>query len=79
MAWLTFKGVLINLDNVKHFEVAENSRYVAVHYVNDRNPLLLPFNSPEEAQKWLKAVELLFKAVIKTSIVDANVDFSKLN
>jgi hypothetical protein len=73
------KGVLINLDNVKHFEKTESSRYIAVYYLNDPNPLLLPFDSPAEAHKWFDVLRLLFKAHLKTKVVDANVDLSKLN
>ena len=79
MAWLEVKGILINLENVKHFETSKDSRYVAVHFLRDPTPLLLPFDSAEQAKEWLEAVSVFLKAELKEKVLKANFDFSKLN
>ncbi|WP_457567896.1 hypothetical protein [Desulfurobacterium sp.] len=79
MAWLQVKGVLINLDNVKHFEKSKKSNYVSVHYLNDPTPLFIPFSSSDEAEKWFDALKLLLKVILKTRVIDGDIDLSKFN
>ena len=79
MAWLIVKGVLINLDYVKHFEKTEKNRYVIVHFLGDPNPLMIPFSSPEEAEKWFNSLNLVLSKELNAKVVNGNLATAKFN
>ncbi len=58
--WLKHKGVLVNLNNVKYVETS--GRYVVFHFINDSNPLMIPFEDSQQAENYLKGFFIVSKA-----------------
>jgi len=51
MEWVRIGDVVVNLRNVKNIEVS--GKFVVFHFVNDTNPLMVPFRNSEAAATWL--------------------------
>jgi len=74
-AWLRYKKLLINLDNVTHIEKLKG-RYLAVHFKETQQPLLIPFEDDRAAESWFEAILLLFKGSGFTLIDASNLNLN---
>ena len=77
-AWLRYKGLLINLDNVTHVERLKGKN-VVFHFKETQQPLFIPFENDKTAENWFRAILLLFKSSGSTVIDASNLNLKNLN